>query len=78
MKIVNIKIFYTIDTIKLRTHLEPSREISFVDFGLCFDLYFVIYFWGVFLNAYYFFCLDFRRRSLDFARDGKLFAFFDY
>ena len=41
MKIVNIKRFYTIDTIKLRTHLEPSREISFVNFDLCFNLYFV-------------------------------------
>ena len=44
MKIVNIKRFYTIDTIKLRTHLKPSREISFVNFALWFNLYFVRYF----------------------------------
>lgn len=44
MKIVNIKRFYTIDTIKLHPHLEPSREISFVNFALCFNLYFVRYF----------------------------------
>ena len=43
MKIVNIRRFYTIDIIKLRTHLKPSREISFVNFALCFNLYFKVF-----------------------------------